>query len=606
MPILAGIWNRDGHPVDRDQKESFFGAVQRWRPGPAAEFEDGEIAFLTVCPTNRERTSLVAPTLCSVTGQVVLFDGRLDNASELTRELGLVGSVLPDSIIRLGWQRWNNLLLQRLVGDWAATIWDSRERRLFLTCDFIGARRLYYMVQRRTNGGSWIRWCSGYTPLQLSCDEPQKVSHQYLLDFVIWQPKPENTPYEGIDGVPPGHWLEIAPTHQRLRKYRRLRKSNLLPCRIEQDYVDAFRQLFFQAVRRRVEGEPHAIADLSGGIDSSSIVCVAQHLQSRGLLHTHVHTLSYYDTSEPNGDERPYFNAVEQSVGRTGAHLNIADPIMKPPAHIPLPCPGYSDISISLQYFEDRLRRNTTSNVRLVGRGGDEVTGGIPDAVSQLAEQFLSLHWNAFLHLLVEWSVVKRQSAIRMALDSVAASLPDWFIVSRHKRDYDWLFSNSAVHERVQHRRAELLGAQTWYSGKVSVERAIDLLSFNTRPYDATLFGHQVEALPYLDQDLLEFLLFVPSDVLLRPRRRRALLRAALRGIVPEIVLERRTKWLGIVRPSREAIALTGNLPKCVAAGVCSSDGVAKALSAVRAGNTEVGFFLARLGLLEHWLSQCP
>ena len=83
------------------------------------------------------------------------------------------------------------------------------------------------------------------------------------------------------------------------------------------EYEEHFRSVFAQSVRRRLRSDSPILAELSGGMDSSSIVCMADEIISRGQLATpRLDTLSYYDDSEPNWNERPYFSQVEEKRGR--------------------------------------------------------------------------------------------------------------------------------------------------------------------------------------------------------------------------------------------------------------------------------------------------
>src|SRR6266852_626506 len=95
---------------------------------------------------------------------VLTWDGRLDNRSDLLRELtGMVTASDTDvAFVAAAYLRWGIACLPKLVGDWALSIWDSAEQRLVLAKDFLGTRSLFYSVDR-----THAQWCTVVDPLVL-------------------------------------------------------------------------------------------------------------------------------------------------------------------------------------------------------------------------------------------------------------------------------------------------------------------------------------------------------------------------------------------------------------------------------------------------------
>src|SRR5262249_30683875 len=105
------------------------------------------------------------------------------------------------------------------------------------------------------------------------------------------------------------------------------------------EYEEHFRQVFFQSVKRRLRADAPVVAGLSGGRDSSAIVCVADELIARGEAETpRLDTYSRYDEQEPFGNDKPYLTIVEQKRGRTGRHFGKvkSDPSELVTRHSPL------------------------------------------------------------------------------------------------------------------------------------------------------------------------------------------------------------------------------------------------------------------------------
>src|SRR5215467_317097 len=114
------------------------------------------------------------------TGQVLTWDGRLDNREDLARELaGSVRSSDSDvSIVGAAFVRWGLACLPKLVGDWALSIWDSRKHELVLAKDFLGTRPLFYSVEE-----THTQWCSVLDPLVLLAGRPFLLNREYLAGW---------------------------------------------------------------------------------------------------------------------------------------------------------------------------------------------------------------------------------------------------------------------------------------------------------------------------------------------------------------------------------------------------------------------------------------
>src|SRR6266853_5689606 len=92
------------------------------------------------------------------------------------------------------------------------------------------------------------------------------------------------------------------------------------------EYEEHFRYLFRQAVRRRLRTDSPILADLSGGLDSSSIVCMADDiLANEGAPTPRVDTISYFDPKEPQGDDYPFLLKIEEKRGKTGLHIDTSN-----------------------------------------------------------------------------------------------------------------------------------------------------------------------------------------------------------------------------------------------------------------------------------------
>jgi len=142
--------------------------------------------------------------------------------------------------------------------------------------------------------------------------------------MVVIFPASHLTPFVGIESVPPSSYIYFQKKSRTITKYWDFDPAKQIRYKTDAEYEEHFRSVFQEAVRRRLRSHAAILAELSGGMDSSSIVCMADIAIARdGVQTPRLDTLSYYDDSEPGWNEYPYFTKVEEMRGRVGCHINI-------------------------------------------------------------------------------------------------------------------------------------------------------------------------------------------------------------------------------------------------------------------------------------------
>jgi asparagine synthase (glutamine-hydrolysing) len=492
-------------------------------------------AFHTTAESESEVQPYVSPS-----DVVITWDGRLDNREDLIRSLGgeLSSSATDLGVVAAGYERWGSDCLPKLIGDWALAVWNQRERSLTLARDFIGARHLYYRVQ-----GGQVSWSTILDPLLLFAGNSLAIEEEYLAGWLAFFPAATLTPFTAIRAVPPAHFVVFQSGKTRTRKYWEFDPGKRVIYQRDEDYEDSFREKFALAVSRRLRSNRPVLAELSGGIDSSSIVCTADELIARSSAEcSRLDTISYYDDSEPNWNERPYFTLIEEQRGRAGFHIDVnqvaplqVSPEMAgfaaTPAHIQLPTGSAEQLA--------RCVSSNRNRVLLSGTGGDEVTGGVPSPFAELADLMRCGEWRRLAQQLESWSLEKRRPWLHLLGDTISRFLPGqrtsppapwlkWRFVARHGaafRGYETRLKISGVLPSFQ-------------ENLLSVEALRRQLACHALRIEPLL----EKRLPYLDRDLLEFLFAIPREQLLRPGQRRSLVRRAMASRVPGEVLYRKRK----------------------------------------------------------------
>jgi asparagine synthase (glutamine-hydrolysing) len=303
-----------------------------------------------------------------------------------------------------------------------------------------------------------------------------------------------------------------------------------------------------QAVRRRLRSDTPVLGELSGGIDSSSIVCVADEILARGDGETdRLDTISFYDPEEPSSDERRFVAKIEGKRGRQGHHLKTGsyrDAFSFEIARFSaLPRPSHRQAELS-RAFHELLERHRY-RVVLSGIGGDEFLGGVPNPYPQLADLILALEPRKLFEQVMAWSLAKKLPVSEVLGRTLLLLLPcGWrarFLPAT--RIPAWIDPGFARKHRLDLRRtAQPAGSPFWRPSRREQAATVLAMRRQLAYFSPDSWAYEERRYPFLDQDLVEFLLAVPASQLLRPGERRSLMRRALEGAVPAEILWRRTK----------------------------------------------------------------
>ena len=545
MSAQFGRWNPAGPQTAPEDIRQVDSILLREGPDSAGRFDGPGITILyRAFHTTKEALSESQPFVCQ-SGAVVTWDGRLDNRAELAALVGKeIGDSLSDvSIVAAAYERWEIGCFARLIGDWAVSIWEPRTQSLMLARDFAGIRHLYYSFDHLH-----IDWSSSLEALVLFAQKPLSVSEGYIAGWLGYFPAPHLTPYAEIYSVPPSSFALYRQGRCTTSRYWDFNPSRRVRYHSDSDYEEHFRAAFGEAVERRLRGGGPVVAELSGGMDSSAIVCMADKISGRSSRDTAlVETLSYHDDSEPNWNERLYFTKVEEKRGRQGHHIDLGLPALSvlecqsgPPIFSPAAALRGTEIARHVASW--MTSRGT--RILLSGIGGDEVTGGVPTPIPEIEDLLVRMKVGALAHALKVWALNKRKPWFHLLLDAGRGFVPPYLLPTpSRRRPPSWL--NPAF---VKRNRAALQG----YEKKLKIlgplpsfQENLATLEMLRRQFASTVsnpYAPYETRYPYLDRDLLEFLYAIPREQMVRPGQRRSLMRRALSGIVPAEILERRRK----------------------------------------------------------------
>jgi asparagine synthase (glutamine-hydrolysing) len=546
MSVQFGRWNPDGKPID----PAYLSKV---RPVIAPFGSDEEGAYATsnfsilyrAFHTTKESRRETQPHV-SESGVVITWDGRLDNRAEIISELRDHQTIdcADVSVVAAAYGEWGTNCFSKLVGDWALSIWDAKSSSLILAKDPIGTRHLYYSIEK-----GQVTWSTILDPLILFAGKSFALCEEYIAGWFSFFPAAHLTPFIGIHSVPPSSSVIIRNGKQTVTKYWDFDPAKRVRYRTDAEYEEHFRAVFGEAVRRRLRSDSPILAELSGGMDSSSIVCMADTIIACGAPQTpRLDTISYYDDSEPNWNERPYFIKVEEKRGRAGTHIDVG-----------------SQNSFRFDYDRDHFaatpgsgdsRRSEPSRqfaacmasrgyrAVLSGIGGDEVTGGVPTPTPELQDLLARGRFRTFAHRLEVWALNKRKPWFHLLFDATRSFLPPALVgVPKHLRPAPWLNATFVERNRTAlhgyERRLKLFGPLPTFQEALGT---LDVLRRQLECAALPLEPLYEKRYPYLDRGFLEFIYSIPREQLVRPGQRRSLMRRALVRIVPDELLNRKRK----------------------------------------------------------------
>lgn len=546
-------------------------------------------------------------------GLLLAWDGRLDNRDELARALGGRGEADGDlELIARAWETWGEAFPERVIGDFALALWDSRRRCLLLARDPFGTRPLFY-AQR----GGELLFASTLTALRDAWALPAEVDDEWIAGYLVGVREVESTPFRNLRSVPPGHTLLADGRHVTLRRFWRLDPEREERCRDDGEYEERFRTLFFEAVRCRLPAAEPAFAELSGGLDSSSIVCAADRLIRDGAVTTPdlVPISEVYSLSR-TADESFHIRIVEQRTGRPSQRLTEED------------CPILGDleerwfeIPLVLQCFLPRhrrtlgLMRERGARVLMSGVGGDQILRsqvGMPVDLANLARTgrlgeipAALRHWHGeqsrpYAELLWQGLITPLlPRSLRNRLTPPLIALPDWYNRSFARR------------MDLRGRLAALGDERIRLPTRRHQSALVELAARNTAwRYDAGPERPRLLLFPFLHRPLVELCLAIPPDQLVRPGQTRSIHRRALRNLLPPEIAQRPDKR-GPMEPILRAVAaqwptvsrLLADARVCQR-GYLDPAAFRNALDEARFGKPERKLFLLQMITLEVWLRQ--
>ncbi|MCP3990858.1 MAG: asparagine synthase (glutamine-hydrolyzing) [Actinomycetia bacterium] len=520
----------------------------------AAEVESachGQVAFGHRRLAILDTSSAGLNPISTANGQLwIIHNGEIYNYLELRQELEGLGhrfATGTDTEVLLGaYQEWGVDCFSRFNGMWSTAIWDNRQRRLVLSRDRFGIKPLHVA---RTDGG--LVFASEIKAILASGLVAARLNRASAAQFLRWANlnTTNDTMFEGIEAFPPGHYAVIdpdRPTAWAPESFYDLAEevgaATMAPAFSFEEASSGFRELFLSSVDLRMRSDVPVGSCLSGGLDSSSVVCAATR-HSGASLDTFTSGFDHKDC-----DEREWSDLVNEAVGAKPHPVqpSAADFEREFWSLLTHQEEPFGSTSVYAQWCLMREARQNSIPVLLDGQGGDETLCGYRK------------YYMFYLQTLV------RQKKLLTAMKHLTGLIrkgdrQQWDIISAGSR-----YLPGPLQSRIWGLDSCLTPAfEADWKGAVSglgldgngIEgrQIADLTHFSVPPLlryeDRNSMAWSVEArVPFLDHRLVEFAVGLPTEFKLIDGTTKSVLRHGLRGLVPDPVLDRDNK-LGFTTP---------------------------------------------------------
>lgn len=538
---ISGIFNFNGVPLNDKKLREMNRLIHHRGPDGNGIYIDSNIGIgstrLAIIDL-REISNM--PLHDTENRYVIVFNGEIFNYIEIKKELLLKGyGFNTDSdteVILNAYKEWGEDCLHKLNGMWAFAIWDKQEKTLFCSRDRYGIKPLYFYKDDNTLiFGSEIKQI-------LSCGVDKTVNDDTVYDYLVFNfiDHTENTFFKKITKVQAGHKFTIKNNEFKLSRWYELPKNGFM--KDTKNLYNDFYDLLYDSVRLRLRSDVEVGSCLSGGLDSSAIVCIMHDiLHNEGKSEIQKTYTACYD--DPFIDERPFVEEVIKQTNSTKFYLfpdvkGFSEDIDKMTYHQDEP---YTGATVFAQWSVFKKIHETGIKVVLDGQGSDEILLGyfsffpfhlkrnILNPFKFISEfaggvNTSNLGYSKFTQNLIYFNTgsVRYRHVLK---NSRAFVQPD-FISSHNRRD---IFNQMIASSSLEDNRLSNL----WNISLPSLLRYEDRNSM----------AFSVEArIPFLDHRLVEYIFSIPLDKLIHKGWTKHVLRESLKGKIPEDIRMRKGK----------------------------------------------------------------
>jgi asparagine synthase (glutamine-hydrolysing) len=551
MSAIAAVIHWDSRPVKQALLESVNDCVRYRCPDGSWVWVNGSVgmtqADLATLPEDE-------PGIPVVSGKLrIAASCRIDNRGEV--RCALPREFLPKSgtdaaLILSAYQAWGDACVARLIGDFAFIIWDSDRQEIFAARDISGARQLYYYCSQEK-----LFIASERTQILQDPTVPLEVDEEQLIEYLTpsyqWYSGWDQGLFRGFQALPAGYMLRAERGNVTVRPFWEW-EDRAPDHRSEKQVIEEYLETLKEAVCCRLRSRSPVAIELSGGLDSSAVTCLAARFSNGSS--PELHTLSMVFDEVPEVDER---HRIQKVLDRypLSSHFMVADRLYAPqcfsPDWSPRSVMGPHEIMTApaIVHLYD-LAEQAGCRVVLTGHMGDALNDGCERVYFDLLQR--GRYRETLRRFQIDWKRSRKKALRGLLFDGLVpiaplpllragllawerrkgmvCELPEYFTLSLHKRIRE-------VDEAIRMQREK----QTRVSSPAvrwTLRTCFPPMIVQTMPFPQPLERRH----PYTDRRLVERVLSMPQELKWEHEERGSLRagrfhhRKAMVGILPDEV----------------------------------------------------------------------
>jgi len=556
---IAGIYNFSipDKPVQENTLKNMLGSIVHRGPDEAGIYLGRNMGMGSVRLSIIDISGGQQPISTWQKRYWIVFNGEVFNYLEIREELEKTGcnfkTKTDTEVVLQAYAQYGPACLNKFNGQFAISIWDNQKKELFLARDRVGIRPLFYHEQ---NGS--LTFCSEIKGIFKNTEIKKAIAPKALSQiFTFWTTLSPNTPYEGINELPPGHYMIANHKGINIHKFWSLDFSDeKLKSDISLDEASAhLRELFRDSVRIRLRADVEVAAYLSGGIDSSVTTAFIHEIDPK-ILNTFSIGFEDKDFDEASFqlEASKYFNTTHHPFYCTSSEIgeNFYNTIL----HTEFPILRTAPTPM---YLLSNKVREKNIKVVITGEGADEMLAGYNIFKESKIRRFWAKEPGSAIRPLLLSQLYPylpmmknaRSSGLKMFFgyklnetqSPYYSHLLRWHNTSRIQH----YFSSDLNSQLGSFSAYESLNVTPGYENWSDLAKAQFLEStifmsgfLLSSQGDRMAMGNSVEGrYPFLDHRIIEFASTIPSDYKLNILNEKYILKYMMKGKIPESILKR-------------------------------------------------------------------